>query len=64
MDLAQKAPKVYQAFQDILKKDRLNHAYLFSGDFANVEMALFLAKVIFCEQKRIRHPAGTVDLVN
>lgn len=41
MDLAQKAPKVYQAFQDILKKDRLNHAYLFSGDFANVEMALF-----------------------
>lgn len=29
MDLAQKAPKVYQAFQDILKKDRLNHAYLF-----------------------------------
>ena len=49
MDLAQKAPKVYQAFQDILKKDRLNHAYLFSGDFANAEMALFLAKVIFCE---------------
>lgn len=29
MDLAQKAPNVYQAFQTILKKDRLNHAYLF-----------------------------------
>ncbi len=58
MDLAQKAPKVYQAFQDILKKNRLNHAYLFSGDFANAEMALFLAKVIFCEQKKDQTPCG------
>ncbi|EOI9066396.1 TPA: DNA polymerase III subunit delta' [Streptococcus pyogenes] len=58
MDLAQKAPNVYQAFQTILKKDRLNHAYLFSGDFANEEMALFLAKVIFCEQKKDQTPCG------
>lgn len=58
MDLAQKAPKVYQAFQEILKKDRLNHAYLFSGDFANAEMALFLAKVIFCEHTNGQTPCG------
>ncbi|EHI70002.1 DNA polymerase III subunit delta' [Streptococcus ictaluri] len=51
MDLAQKAPKVYHAFQEILQKDRLNHAYLFSGDFANFDMAIFLAQAIFCDQK-------------
>ncbi|HEL1205335.1 TPA: DNA polymerase III subunit delta' [Streptococcus equi subsp. zooepidemicus] len=56
MDLAQKAPRVYQAFQEILQKKRLNHAYLFSGDFANFDMALFLAKTLFCEQKRGNAP--------
>ncbi|MGT2935133.1 DNA polymerase III subunit delta' [Streptococcus castoreus] len=58
MDLAQKAPRIYQAFQEILKKDRLNHAYLFSGDFANIDMALFLAKAIFCEHKTGQTPCG------
>ncbi|MGT2744199.1 DNA polymerase III subunit delta' [Streptococcus phocae subsp. phocae] len=51
MDLADKAPKVYQAFQEILRKERLSHAYLFSGDFANADMAIFLAKALFCDFK-------------
>ncbi len=51
MQIEQQAPKAFQEFKQILKKDRLNHAYLFSGDYANFEMAIFLAKAIFCNNK-------------
>lgn len=50
MNLAQLQPKLYETFTQILKVDRMSHAYLFSGDFGSFDMALWLAKSRFCEQ--------------
>lgn len=50
MNLAQLQPKLYETFTQILKADRMSHAYLFSGDFGSFDMALWLAKSRFCEQ--------------
>ncbi len=49
MLIEEMAPKSYASFCDILQKNRLHHAYLFSGDYANFDMALFLAKACFCD---------------
>lgn len=51
MTIETQAPKAYSAFKQVLQEDRLNHAYLFSGDYANLEMAIFLAKSCFCQEK-------------
>ena len=58
MELEKLQPKIFQEFKHILKSDRLNHAYLFSGDFASFEMALLLAKSRFCEQPADGLPCG------
>ncbi|KHD45744.1 DNA polymerase III subunit delta' [Streptococcus hongkongensis] len=58
MQIEQVAPKAYQEFKQILKKNRLNHAYLFSGDYANFDMAIFLAQAIFCQEVRDHLPCG------
>ncbi|MGT2887738.1 DNA polymerase III subunit delta' [Streptococcus didelphis] len=47
--IAEQVPQAYKSFKEILQKKRLNHAYLFSGDYANLEMALYIAKSIFCD---------------
>lgn len=49
MNLAQLQPKLYETFTQILKADRMSHAYLFSGDFGSFDLALWLAKSRFCE---------------
>ncbi|MDG3145894.1 DNA polymerase III subunit delta' [Streptococcus suis] len=49
---------VYQQFVTILEQGRLAHAYLFSGDFASFEMALFLSQALFCQEKVGVHPCG------
>ncbi|HFI0080659.1 TPA: DNA polymerase III subunit delta' [Streptococcus suis] len=51
-------PLVYQQFVTILEQGRLAHAYLFSGDFASFEMALFLSQALFCQEKAGVHPCG------
>ncbi|MBF0787453.1 MULTISPECIES: DNA polymerase III subunit delta' [unclassified Streptococcus] len=51
-------PQIYQSFQVILQQGRLAHAYLFSGDFASFEMAIFLSQAIFCEDKIAEIPCG------
>ena len=51
-------PLVYQQFVTILEQGRLAHAYLFSGDFASFEMALFLSQALFCQEKVGVHPCG------
>lgn len=43
-------PNPFVAFHQILKKGQLGHAYLFSGNFASLDMALMLSQAIFCEQ--------------
>ena len=42
----------YERFVRILEQNQLNHAYLFSGYFGSLEMALFLAKSLFCTDKQ------------
>ena len=44
-------PEQFYRFVRILEQDQLNHAYLFSGFFGNLEMAQFLAKSLFCTDK-------------
>ena len=44
-------PAQFDRFVCILEQDQLNHAYLFSGFFGNLEMAQFLAKSLFCTDK-------------
>ena len=44
-------PAQFDRFVCILEQNQLNHAYLFSGFFGNLEMAHFLAKSLFCTDK-------------
>ena len=45
-------PQQYERFVRILEQNQLNQAYLFSGYFGSLEMALFLAKSLFCTDKQ------------
>ena len=44
-------PLQFERFVHILEQRQLNHAYLFSGNFGSLEMALFLSKSLFCSEK-------------
>lgn len=44
-------PNVFQRFVTILEQRCLAHAYLFSGDFASFDMAIFLSQSLFCQEK-------------
>ena len=44
-------PIQFERFVHILEQGQLNHAYLFSGNFGSLEMALFLSKSLFCSDK-------------
>ncbi|HEM5490501.1 TPA: DNA polymerase III subunit delta' [Streptococcus suis] len=50
-ELRQLQPSIFQRFVTILEQGRLAHAYLFAGDFASYEMAIFLSQSIFCQEK-------------
>lgn len=50
-ELRQLQPSIFQRFVTILEQGRLAHAYLFSGDFASYEMAIFLSQSLFCQEK-------------
>lgn len=58
MELEHLQPQLFKEFNHILKSDRMNHAYLFSGDFANFDFALYLAKSRFCENLQDGLPCG------
>lgn len=51
-------PELLDRFKRFLENDRLGHAYLFSGDFASFEMAIFLTQAIFCQEKAGALPCG------
>lgn len=42
-------PRLFEEFHQILKSGKLAHAYLFSGSFASLDMALLLAQAVFCQ---------------
>lgn len=52
MLVAELQPHLYQTFKNIITSDRLSHAYLFSGDFGSFELAIWLAKSLFCVKKQ------------
>lgn len=58
MELEHLQPQLFKEFNQILKSDRMNHAYLFSGDFASFDFALYLAKSRFCEILQDGLPCG------
>lgn len=57
-ELKELQPQIFYQFEQVLESGRLNHAYLFSGDFASLEMALFLTQCLFCQEKDGVLPCG------
>lgn len=57
-DLTQIQPLLFERFEEILRQDRLNHAYLFTGAFGSFEMAQCLAQSLFCTNKNGVLPCG------
>lgn len=51
-------PRLYEEFSQILKQERLSHAYLFSGGFGAFEMAIWLTQGLFCENPTDARPCG------
>lgn len=58
MELEHLQPQLFKEFNQILKSNRMNHAYLFSGDFASFDFALYLAKSRFCKNLQDGLPCG------
>ena len=58
-DLRQAQPKLTETFQQLLEAGRLNHAYLFSGNFSSFAMALTLSQSLFCENRQGVWSCGT-----
>ena len=52
MNIKEVQPEIYQQFQLILQKNKLSHSYLFTGNFGTLDMAIFLAQSIFCQNKQ------------
>lgn len=48
-DLKRWQPQLYTAFSHLVQSGRMGHAYLFTGAFGQLEMALFLARSQYCE---------------
>ena len=44
MKLAESQSKLFEEFSQIIRENRLSHAYLFSGDFGSLDMAIWLAQ--------------------
>ena len=58
-ELRQAQPQLTETFQQILESGRLNHAYLFSGNFSSFAMALTLSQSLFCENRQGVWSCGT-----
>src|SRR5574340_669695 len=59
MGIDQLQPDLFNRFSHVLANDRLHHAFLFSGGFGAMEMAIWLAQSRFCLQKQAGLPCGT-----
>ncbi|WEV44882.1 DNA polymerase III subunit delta' [Streptococcaceae bacterium ESL0687] len=59
MNIKEIQPEIYKRFEVILQKNRLSHAYLFSGGFGSLEVAIWLSQALFCEKKENGLPCGT-----
>lgn len=57
-ELKELQPKIVDRFERILEQDKLNHAYLFTGNFASFDLAQKLAQSRFCQNKMGVWPCG------
>ena len=51
-------PELFNRFSQVLKHDKLHHAFLFSGGFGAMEMAIWLAQSRFCLDRKDGLPCG------
>ncbi|QIW61185.1 DNA polymerase III subunit delta' [Lactococcus raffinolactis] len=51
-------PELFNRFSQVLKHDKLHHAFLFSGGFGAMEMAIWLAQSCFCLDRKDGLPCG------
>lgn len=58
MELNELQPDLLRRFNHILQTGHMSHAYLFSGEFGAMEMAVYLAQSRFCEQLKDSLPCG------
>lgn len=59
MEISEIQPELYKRFKKLANTHGLSHAYLFSGDFGNTELAFWLAKAIFCPNVSLNgNPCG------
>ena len=58
MKLAESQSKLFEEFSQIIRENRLSHAYLFSGDFGSLDMAIWLAQSRFCLTPENGLPCG------
>ncbi|GFH40891.1 DNA polymerase III subunit delta' [Pseudolactococcus insecticola] len=58
MTISELQPALYARFAKVLQADMLHHAFLFSGGFGAMEMALWLTKSRFCTNLTDGLPCG------
>ena len=63
MKLAESQSKLFEEFSQIIRENRLSHAYLFSGDFGSLDMAIWLAQSRFCVTPENGLPCGPCRLI-
>ena len=51
-------PELFNRFSQVLKHDKLHHAFLFSGGFGAMEMAIWLGQSRFCLDRKDGLPCG------
>lgn len=58
MNVSELQPTLFKRFAHVVQADRLHHAFLFSGGFGAMEMALWLAQSRFCHHLQDGLPCG------
>ncbi|GAX46978.1 DNA polymerase III subunit delta' [Pseudolactococcus reticulitermitis] len=58
MAISDLQPELFARFSQVLKHDKLHHAFLFSGGFGAMEMAIWLAQSRFCLEQKDGLPCG------
>lgn len=58
MAISELQPELFARFSQVLKHNKLHHAFLFSGGFGAMEMAIWLAQSRFCSDLKSGLPCG------
>ena len=58
MVISELQPELFARFSQVLKHNKLHHAFLFSGGFGAMEMAIWLAQSRFCGDLKDGLPCG------